>query len=315
MRRWTTWLLVGALAALASVAVADALRGPETRSVSAPTISVPLIPRNEPASSAMSGVLHYSDASKSCRVRGVRLPGLQGAPPFELRSCRFSISPDDRTAFPGEVAWSPLGGMYARQDGDLIELGSTSSERALHFPGSAPAFKPDGTFTYARGSEVVEWTTSCPRGARLFTLPADNATARCRHTVARIHDGPVRSLAWLTNTRMALITQPRQFVVTIRERRLHVSTGTPGHRLDDLLVSPRGTYVAARAKGGGMLVLDADGRPATLPPFLEPIAITWSPDEHWTAIATARSVFLFRTAMGEARVTRLPILARDLVWR
>lgn len=316
MRRWTTWLLVGALAALGSVAVADALRGtPKAKETGAPpTISVPLIPRNEPAASAMGGVLYYTDRV-DCRLRGLRLPDLVETTAPEVGSCSFSLSPDGQTAVPGGVDWSPLGGLYARQENDAIELASPISKQALQFPGSAPAFKPDGTFTYVRSDEVVEWTTSCPRGERLFTLPGDNATARCRRIVARVPDGPVRELAWLTNRRMALITEGRPFLVTIREGRLHVSTGTPGHRLHDLQVSPRGTYAAARAHGGGMLVIDADGRPATLPPFLDPVGITWSPDERWTAVATANSVFLFRTELSEARLRRLAIHAYEMAWR
>jgi hypothetical protein len=317
MRRWTTWLLLGALAALASVAVADAVRGrAETRKVSAPTISVPLIPRNEPAASAMSGVLYYSDGIKSCLVQAIRLPDLRVAPAPKLRSCQFSVSPDGQVALRGDVRWSPLGGLYARQEGDLIELGSPTSERALHFPGHAPAFKPDGTFTYARGNEVVEWTTSCPSGARLFTLPADNATARCRRTVGRVREGPVRSLAWLTNTRMALITQPSEYVLTIREGRLRTSTLGFGRPLTDLRVSPLGNFVSVRATGrGGLLVLRPDGLAAGLPPFTDPRSITWSPDERWPAVATRHSVFVFRTNTGEARLRRLPIVARDLAWR
>jgi hypothetical protein len=316
MRRWTTWLLVGALAALGSVAVADALRGaPKAEKISAPpTISVPLIPRNEPAASAMSGVLYYTDRV-DCRLRGLRLPDLVETTAPELGSCSFSLSPDGQTAVPGDVDWSPLGGLYARQENDAIELASPISKQALHFPGSAPAFKPDGTFTYARGNDVVEWTTSCPRGTRLFTLPGDNATARCRRIIARVPDGPVRELAWLTNRRMALITGGRSFLVTIREGRLHVSTGTPGHHLHALRVSPMGSYVAARAAGGGMLVIDASGHPVSLPPFLTPSSITWSPDERWTAVATANSVFVFRTELSEARLRRLSIHALDLAWR
>jgi hypothetical protein len=315
MRRWTTWLLLGALAALASVAVADALRGSaETRKASAPTISVPLIPRNEPAASAMSGVLYYSDRV-DCRLRGLRLPGLHEVSAPELDSCRFAISPDGRTAHSGDAAWSPEGGLYARADGGLIELGSPASEQTLRFPGRAPAFKPDGTFTYAHGNKVVEWTTACPRGARLFTLPADNATARCPHTVARVSNGPVRSLVWLTNARLALITAARESFVTIREGRLFVTTGTPGHRLDDLQVSPHGTYVSARVEGGGVLVVDAGGHPVDRPLISDPISITWSPDERWTALATNDAVFVFRTITGESRARRLPIHASDVAWR
>lgn len=316
MRRWTTWLLLGALAALASVAVADAVRGSaEARRVSPPTIPVPLIPRNEPAASAMSGTLYYSDRV-DCRLRGLRLPDLAERAAPELDSCSFSISPDGQDALPGEAAWSPAGGLYARMRDGLIELGSVGSQRTLRFPGSAPAFKPDGTFTYARGSDVLEWTTSCPRDARLFTLPGDNATARCEHTAARVGLGSVRSLVWLTNRRMALITKPSEQMVTIREGRLHVSTGTPGHRLGDLQVSPRGTYVSARAdRGGSLLVLAADGHPVGLPSFTDPRSITWSADERWTAVATENSVFVFRTETGDLRPRRLPIHAYDVAWR
>jgi hypothetical protein len=317
MRRWTTWLLLGALAALASVAVADAVRGrAETRKVSAPTISVPLIPRNEPAASAMSGVLYYSDRV-DCRLRGLRLPDLSEVRAPELRSCRFSISPDGRTALSGDAAWSPEGGMYARASDGLIELGSPASKQTLRFPGRAPAFRPDGTFTYVRGHEVVAWSTSCPPGARLFTLPEDNATVRCRKTIARFQrDRPILSLAWMSNTRMAVITKPSEWVLTIRKGRLRASTIGFGRPLTDLHVSPRGSFVAARAEGrGGLLVLGPDGLAAALPSFTSPRALTWSPDERWTAVATENSVFVFRTNTGEAGVRRLPIHAYQVAWR
>jgi hypothetical protein len=315
MRRWATWVLVGGLTALGAVAAADALRGsPQAAPNAGATISVPLIPRNEPAASAMSGVLYYSDADQGCRLRGIRLPGLQDASAPALESCRFSLAPDGKFGLPGDADWSPLGGTYARQDGKLIELGSPASHQTLHFPGRAPAFKPDGTFTYVRGNDVVEWTTACPRDAGLFTLPGDNATARCRRIVARVRSGLVRNLAWLTNKRMALITRASGYRLTIRESRLHVSTGAPGHRISDLQASPRGSFVSVRV-GDRLLVLGADGRPVALPPFVAARSIAWSPDERWTAVATQNSVFLFRTNAGEARIRRLPIVAGDLGWR
>jgi hypothetical protein len=316
MRRWTTWLLVGALAALGSVAVADALRGtPEAKRIGAPTISVPLIPRNEPAASAMSGVLYYSDRV-DCQLRAMRLPDLAETSAPELGSCSFSISPSGEDALPGEAAWSPAGDLYARVRGGLIELGSPTSEQTLRLPGRAPAFKPDGTFTYVRGNDVLELASPCP-DARLFTLPGDNPTGRCRKTVARFRrDGPILSLGWMSNTRMAVITKPSEWVLTIREGRLRTSTFGFGRPLTNLQVSPRGSFVAARAEGrGGLLVLGPDGLAAALPPFLSPRAITWSPDERWTAVATENSVFLFRTNASEARVRRLPIHAYQVAWR
>src|SRR6266545_5542116 len=223
MRRWPTWLLVGALVALGSVAVADALRGGGEKEVVSsspgprPSPAVTTVSL-EPASPAISGVLYYSNTEDDCRLDGLSLPDLGNAPPPKLRSCRFSLSRDGQAAFPDDAEWSPQGGMYAREDDNMIELGSSASHQALHFPGSAPAFKPDGTFTYVRENEVVEWTTSCPRGSRLFTLPGDNATARCRRVVLSTGDlrrariggegsGPLiqKDLAWLSDTRLVTV--------------------------------------------------------------------------------------------------------------
>ena len=142
MRRWPTWLLVGALVALGSVAVADALRGDGTKVVLRPRThaTVALITRNEPAASGLSGVLYYSNAEDDCRLDGLSLPDLGNAPPPKLRSCRFSLSRDGQAAFPDDAEWSPQGGMYAREDDNMIELGSSASHQALHFPGRTPAF-------------------------------------------------------------------------------------------------------------------------------------------------------------------------------
>jgi hypothetical protein len=303
MRRWATWLLVGGLAVLGSVALADALRGdPRTRQAAAPTISVALIPRNEPAASAMSGVLYYSAENDKCRLDGIRMPGLENAPPPKLRSCRFSISPTGENALPDDAAWSSDGGFFAREIGEVVELTSLATERSVRLRGHAPAFKPDGTFTYVRGNDVVE----CPR---------EEPISPCRK-IARFGDWPVLELAWLTNSRMAVIARPSDYVLAIREGRLRVSVPGGGGLVTDLEVSPQGSFVAARAKGrDGLVVFGADGRTVSLPPFADAHSITWSPDERWTAVATRRSVFIFRTNMGEARVLRLPIVARDLAWR
>jgi hypothetical protein len=82
----------------------------------------------------------------------------------------------------------------------------------------------------------------------------------------------------------------------------------------DLRVSPRGSFVSLHANQR-LLVIDADGRPVALPPFIDPRALTWSPDERWSAVATTHSVFVFRTEAPEVRIRRLPIAARDLSWR
>jgi len=336
MRRWPTWLLVGALVALGSVAVADALRGDRTKVVPRPRTpaTVALITRNAPAASGLSGVLYYSNTEDDCRLDGLSLPDLGNAPPPKLRSCRFSLSRDGQAAFPDDAEWSPQGGMYAREDDNMIELGSSASHQALHFPGSAPAFKPDGTFTYVRENEVVEWTTSCPRGSRLFTLPGDNATARCRRVVlstgelrrARIGgegSGPLipKDLAWLSGTRLvtvvgdAGISGHREHLSVIDGGRVvgaTISEFGEGMRVE---ASPHGNFLTAWYGDSLVTIRDRNGDLVTFPTIPRVRALTWSPDERWTAVATEHSVFVFRTNTEEARVRRLPIKAYELAWR
>jgi hypothetical protein len=336
MRRWPTWLLVGALVALGSVAVADALRGGGGREVvssnprprrSPAVTTVPL----EPASPAMSGVLYYSNADHRCRLEGVIMPGLEAARSPKLGSCRFSISGNGQAAFPGKVAWSPHGGLYAREIDGMIEFGSPFSHQTLRFPGRAPAFKPDETFTYVRDNEVVEWTTRCPPGSRLFTLTGDNAIARCRRVLlsaSELHRAlpetlgalVVKDLAWLSNTRFvtvvgdASINGYRELVPVIEGARLVGATMSAfgeGLRLE---ASPRGSFFTAWYGDSLVTIRDRDGDLIAFPTIPRVQAVTWSPDERWTAAATAHSVFVFRTNTGEARVRRLPIVAYDLAW-
>ena len=129
MRRWATWLLVGGLAALGSVALADALRGdPTTRQAAAPTISVALIPRNEPAASAMSRRPLLQRGKRRVPARRHPPARLENAPPPKLRSCRFSISPTGENALPGSAAWSRDGRFFARELGGVVEFNSIASE-------------------------------------------------------------------------------------------------------------------------------------------------------------------------------------------
>jgi hypothetical protein len=317
MRRWATWLLVGALAALGAVAAADGLRGKSSTLRAEPPLPTASSPASEPEREEPSGTLYFSSADDGCRLRALDLPSLVTAPPPKLRSCGFTLSPDGTAALPGRAAWSPRGGLYARESAGTIELGSPVSAERLTFPGRVPAFMPDGTFTSARGRAVVAWTTDCPRTTRLFTLPGDNATARCKRVVARLIDGPPRSLVWISPTRIAAVIGAAEQELVVQERsRIILRVPGWGAPIDELRVSPLGTYLAVRAEGrGGVLVFDREGDAVPLPPLRGVRALAWSPDDRWTAAATQFGVYLFPSDRPDAEVRRIPVRAVDVAWR
>jgi hypothetical protein len=79
--------------------------------------------------------------------------------------------------------------------------------------------------------------------------------------------------------------------------------------------SPRGSYFALLEPGApGVRVFDRDGGPLRIPDVTNPHAIAWSPDERWTALATAWSVHVYRTDDPEGLVVRIPLRVRDLDW-
>jgi hypothetical protein len=131
----------------------------------------------------------------------------------------------------------------------------------------------------------------------------------------------VKDLAWLSNTRFvtvvgdAGVTGYRELVPVIEGTRLVGATMSEfgeGLRLE---ASPRGSIFTAWYGDSLVTVRDRNGDLVTFPTIPRVQAVTWSPDERWTAAATAHSVFVFRTNTGEARVRRLPIVAYDLAWR
>jgi hypothetical protein len=315
MRRWLTGLTVGALCALGAFAAADALRGGRAE----------VQPRQDPTPAARTvareldlrepqGILYYSDPDDDCRLHGVALPRLEDAPPPDFTGCEFSLSPDSTAVLPGEVSWSPRGGLYVRESDGMVELGSQGSQPSLRFPGRAPAFMANGTFTYSRGRQVIAWATDCPSDARLFTLPGDNGTVRCPKMVVRLPH-PATRLAWLARNRLAAVVRRpdglSELLLLGGERALPLLLQRG--RLERLTVSPAGTYYAVSADGG-LLVFRWDGIRMQLPARATQ-AITWSPDERLAAVATENSVFVLRTLVPGEPVRRLPIRAADLAWR
>lgn len=78
--------------------------------------------------------------------------------------------------------------------------------------------------------------------------------------------------------------------------------------------SPRGSYYALLARDRLLGVFTRDGRTVSVTIDSRPHAVAWSPDERWTAIATPRSVYVYRTESLSNVIARVPLAVRDLDW-
>jgi hypothetical protein len=305
-----TWLVLVAVALVALAAAADGLRGHSSERPAREATRESRVTSATPFSAGL-GTIYYSDP-RECFLKGVTFPNLQSAPPPKLRSCRFALSPDGRTALRGDTVWQPQGGLFARERTGLVEVGSPASRQTHTFVGQTPAFKPDGTLTYVRGDEVVEWSTRCAPGATLVTLPGDNATARCLRVLLRAR---ATSLVWLTDTRAVAILGDGELAIFAGGRSVLRTPLSPARRAR-VEASPTGSFFAVWLDGELAGAFDPDGASIVMPPVPGVRALACSPDEQWCAVATGRgSVFAFRPDTGDARLRLLGFRARDLAWR
>jgi hypothetical protein len=308
-----TWLVLAAVLAVAAAAVADALHG-HLGKASPPrppqvTPASRIVPPGVPA--GFMGTVYYSDAGDGCRLKALELPGFADAVPPAFRGCRFSLSPDGRAVRPAGAVWSPQGGLVAIPRGETFELESPASSQTLRVTGKAPAFKPDGTLTFLLDGRLVEWTNRCHAGERLFTLPGDNATARCVRTLLR---DPLQSVAWLTDTRFLAILADGTLGI-FDGRRMVIRQRLPP-TIARVEPSPRRTFYTLWLDGKLAGGFDRTGTQIALPPITDVRALAWAPTERWGVLATGRgSVYLFRPDTGDARLRRLTVSGRDLAWR
>ena len=308
-----TWVVLAAVLAVAAAAAGDALRGGlRDRDVkaAAPSAERRIVPPGMPAGSM--GTVFYSDPTHGCRLRTLQLAGFTDERPPAYSACRFSLSPDGRVAAPGGSVWSPLGGVVAvpRDDGFALE---TAAGQPIVVRGRAPAFKPDGTLTQDHDGRLVEWTINCRRGQRLFTLPGDNATARCVRT---LYPHPVETVAWFTDSRFAAVLPTRELVI-VEDGDVLVRAQLPRYRSAALQLSPKRSYATLWVDGALAGTFDAGGGPASIAPVGDAVtSLAWSPSERWVVAASREgAVYLLRPDTGDARVRRLGISARDLAWR
>jgi hypothetical protein len=327
MRRGATVLVVVVVAAIALAAGFDALRGdegsqppvdtgPEPPSTS--TAETPEAPASE--QERFAGVLYYTD--ESCQLRAVQLPDLEPAEAPNWDECRFVLSPDGRRVSGVGSDWDPhsdprRGRLFQSADGS-IQVSTNGGPEGEHVEGEAPAWRPDGTLTYFADGAIREW----PSGR--VVISADKLrSAAMTHVNAPGDPSLVRRLqarhvAWLDQDRAVVAIHGASWggadvelaAVFERGRRLAVfSTLAP---ITDLWTSPRGEFWAIAADGLQLFQGNRDTLP--LPQLVDPVAVTWSPDETHMAVATRASVLVFPPGETDS-VRRLPLVAADLAWR
>ena len=280
------------------------------------------------------GVLYYSDTEDDCRLRAVSLPELVEVPPPKLRACRFELPPhpEPSATFAG-VTWSPSGDLAAYCLRGRVVVVSAIDATIQAFRGCAPAWKPNGTLTLVRSGEVVD----CGDGGqcrRVIFSKHELRAALERHSPTERAFRPLtfrfREIAWFSDTRLGAIVRSQRSgdIAVVLERASVVNpTAIAFGRLSLGTMSPRRTEVVVRTDRPllPLWLLHRRGSftlPGRwLPPSLGSVddedvrALTWSPDEQWTAIATRASVYLFEREGDQSRTFRLPLTASDLTWR
>ena len=210
-----------------------------------------------------------------------------------------------------------------RVAGRLVFAGNDCGVRALALPdlnyATAPplrcaAFVPHGRLGLRNGE--VAWfargdghTIVLSHAALLDTLARDEPMFD--------RDGArVRRVAWMNQRRYAALVENEdgaQLLALLEGREIFWSI--PTRDVEWLRASPRGSFVAARFRSGGLLLVDLEAQPLRVPRTITPVrALAWAPDERWAAIATPRHVFIVRSG-AHWPLVRLPIVARDVGWR
>jgi hypothetical protein len=318
-----TWILLAVIGLLAALALADALRSHKA----APRATPPTTPQPAKLQDVLqreeiTGFVLYSD--QDCRLHSLLLPRMVddvvrddgGADVFR---CRFTTS-GGRVLAGAEVA-SPDRTLLARcRRGTVIVRDWNTGAIDRRFDGCPFAWRPDGELTRLRNGEIVG-------GDRVLHSRTDLRSAvRANSGVAttlagRRYEVRVTDFAWLDDRRLvaALDIEPTHgppvFLAALFDGPALVAINTsPLGPYDDWIVSRTGLYAAA----GNGAIIARNGQATDPPPGLPGgHAVAFSPDERWLAYVNGTSIFIVATPLSDelGRVVRLPIPARDLVWR
>jgi hypothetical protein len=277
MRRWLTWLVVAGLAVLGLAAAVDALQGEER------------MRRPEARAPAVPGLGDRPEQA----IGQLREAGVSGVLTYADEECRLhavslpELEPVRAPSFEMCRPATSTGGLGA-VDGDVVWAG-------LGF-GAAQVVVSEEEL----GRKVSRWLNAGQpdeamgfRAVQAVALDEERAAVLADST----YEPRERVLALLEGDRVVFV-QPRW---VIRDARY-------------LRPSPSGAYFAAFTPEG-LLWFDRNAEPLAFPAAVRsPRAVTWSPDDSWTALATAESVYVFRSDRPDERIVRIPLAVSDLDW-
>jgi hypothetical protein len=296
MRRLPSWLIIGAVGVLVTLAAADAIRPhAETHRATEPQPTTT-------TRAALRGLLVLAD--EDCNERALRLPRLTPA-------ANVNSDCDGRR-------WSRDGSLLAVCHGARTDVFAGFSSRPIaSVRGCAPAWRDDGALSVIHNGDLVIVRRHGP--ARVFAsrqdlseLLADELPGGGSYTLVE-----VRWLALTTFAAIARGRQPWQLVILVyTQGRLELVHSEFGHRISDLRVSPLGTSIAfaRNSLGREFAMITRSGDEMPIPRIANARDITWSPDEIWVALATRTTTVIARTGSRNV-VERLPVGGDSLEWR
>jgi hypothetical protein len=343
VRRFLTWGLVVAVAALGLAAGLDALRGggePEPAAADrAPSAASEPAERTGDvladaradleAAGVPAGRITYAD--EDCRNHVVTLPDLRSESPTGgyVGLCRYWAvvgglvetivsprSPDWNVRVRCKSGWLSL----------LSEVVNSDPRLFARARGCGAAWKPDGAVTFVQDGEIRRFAR-CPDDGPLAPLRCSRPVLTRAELARQLRGAPwsgyalsIKELHWLNDRRFAAIMQARSaggtsdYLVIFERERLVREPIFAYADLGGIRPSPSGRLVAAYDEGlGGIVVVDSAGESVQLA-MDHGDGITWSPDERWIAEATEDGIYVFRADEDSPEFIQIPVVARDLLW-
>lgn len=276
-RRWVTGLVVVGLAVIALAAAVDGIRGREERASG---------PAAEP-------VVPGGADQVALAIRQLREAGVSGVLTYSDGNCRLQavslpeLEPARAPAYEMCRPASANGGIVAF-DGDVVwtALGYRTAHVVLSKKKLSRGIRAGLGIPAGEGGAGFRAVQATFLGQGRYVVLADSTYEPRERVLALVAGGRV------------VFVQPRW---VIRDARF-------------LRPSPRGAYFVGFA-AEGLLWFDRNADPRAFPAAVRgPHAVTWSPDERWTALATAESVYVFRSERPSERIVRIPLSVRDLHW-